>query len=159
MKKTLDDIFAATNPIFCAVVLHYFLKGHHEAKEKGIDFPLMFLPVPILLSQDIMSTMVQTNKKTTFLNWIVANPIIRIGIGDRITNTTAITKSAIRFGLNNQLITITEDGKFLPNGEISDSKAKQLGIQNYTTIAQRFGSWIGNLDSPEAVFFALGITF
>lgn len=158
MKHFSDDVFSASNPAFCALVLHYFLKGFNESNKNGVDFPILFLPIPLLLSTDVMSTLVHTNKATGFLNWITSNPLVKIDLHERIHNTIQITKDAILFGTQQGVLLVSDTAQFYPTGTIKEKDVKEIGLHSYTSVSERFGYWSGKLDSTKTLLYSLGIT-
>lgn len=158
MKKDSEDIFSATNPAFCALIIHYFLEGFGETNKNGTDYPILFLPIPILLSGDIMSTLKQSNKTTGFLNWITSHPTVKLGFSERVENTAQITKNAILFASANGLLSASESGHFFSLGKVKEQEMKKLNLNSYTVIAERFGYWVGKLNSTKTLFYSLGIT-
>jgi hypothetical protein len=150
------DIFANTNPAFCSVILYNFCKGYFAVKEKPIPFPLIILPLPIILSGDLQTTFESTNIKTGFLTWVKNNPNLVIGLTRRIEDTYEITKPALEYGVSRKILEVNDNGELLPTNNLIKSPNNDL-IENYFKFSARLGAWTGEVQSVKTIFNHLGI--
>ncbi|MCG5240947.1 three component ABC system middle component [Azospirillum doebereinerae] len=154
------DTFNATNPAFTAITLHEFTKAYVETAGKGVDFPTLFLPIPIVLSDALKETFTHTNKNTGFFEWLNRSPEVMLNLDDRLSSTVKITQQAIRFGLQAKLIRIDDLGQFradMAGIKIKPSLSKYKIIANNLSRAKRLGHWVGGVYSTSTVFTTLRI--
>ncbi len=162
MPQQSIDIYAATNPALCSIILWSFGSGYTNVNSKGVDYPLLFLPIPIVLSKSLVQTFEQTNVSTGFLNWVTRRPEITINLSEKLEKTTQYTRSALLFGFQHQLFTITAQGRLFLSNDFSLSPYRQRSlskdIRQAISLSQRLGTWLGNLDSTPNIFYNLGLT-
>lgn len=154
------DIYAATNPAFCALVLRAFCDGFVSRAHHGVDYPLIFLPIPILLSGNISTSIRHTNKNTGFINWIAKNPHVLINFHSRLKNTMEFSRRAVLFGIQHNLIWISEGIQILPSDvslprQLSWPVSDERGM--ILVYAKRLGLWLGTLDSVQTVLATMGV--
>lgn len=156
MNRVSIDIFAETNPGFCALVLFKYCEGYYKATNKGMPFPLILLPLPIILSNDLSETFENTQARTGFFRWIENNPEILLNLTSRIEDSFEFIKPAIEFGFYRNIFQIDNFGCLniiLEN--INKNKKSELDyLYNY---AERMGGWIGQVDSTKIIYNHLGI--
>ncbi len=159
--ETSVDVYAETNPVFLSFVLWNFLRGHEEVDRHGAVVPLLFLPIPIVLSTSTVPTFKGTNKTTGLIAWLNRNPELALRLPSQIDNSVPFVKKAILFGLSASILeiqkndgTIKTSNKGLtksPKYPASDNRGLAFGL------ACRFGFWVGEMRSPKTVLNALGI--
>ncbi len=154
------DIFAETNPAFCSIVLFNFCKGYKSEASDGVDFPLILLPLPIVLSGDLESSFVNTRVDTGFFSWIDRNPTILLSLADRIQDTLTITRNAVEFGVSKSILRVADTGKIKSDDNglskkkfpLSSSKMGRAYINSL-----RFGQWLGQINSATTIYNHLGL--
>lgn len=160
MATVSIDTFAATNPAFCSLVLHAFVSGYVEADHEGLPLPLVILPLPIVLSEQVAATLVPTRITTGLLPWVVKNQEITIGLWDRIAKTATFSRQALLFGLRYRIITMNSAGRFVPE---KTGLAKQPTFPASTDpgrairLAKRLGVWVGQVKEADTIFISLGL--
>lgn len=155
------DIFNATNPAFGSTILHEFTKAYAETAGRGVDFPILFLPIPIVLSDALKETFAHTNKNTGFFEWLNRSPEVTLNLDERVSSTIQLTQQAIRFGLQAKLISMDTLGQFHANTAGLKSKttlSKYRSIAENLSRAKRLGHWIGGVQSINTVFNTLRIS-
>lgn len=162
MSRLSIDIYSATNPALCSVILWSFGSGFTSVNSKGVDYPLLFLPIPIVLSKSLVETFNQTNASTGFLNWVIRSPEITIGLAEKLEKTSPYTRSALLFGFQHQMFTINSAGNLILLDEFTLSTYRQRSlsedIRQAISLSKRLGNWLGNLDSTSNAFYSLGLT-
>ncbi len=162
MSRPSIDIYAATNPALCSVILWSFSSGYTSVNSKGVDYPLLFLPIPIVLSKSLIQTFDQTNVLTGFLNWVIRSPEITIDLAERLEKTSQYTRAALLFGFRYQLFTLATQGTLVLSDSFSLSIYKQRtlseDIRQAVSLSKRLGAWLGDLDSTPNAFHTLGLT-
>lgn len=153
------DLYAMTNPALGSAVLWAFLKGA-ERGTHGVELPLLFLPIPVLLSTSIASTFDGTNRRTGFFGWLDRHPEATIELADRVRRTRHISRRALLFASRTRLITADAGGYFRPTGALSEAKLRRAGdaVKPLFPLAKRFGTWVGDVASARAIYYALGLT-
>lgn len=159
--KIAHDIFAETNPAYCASVLAEFTKGYILDRIEGPETPLAYLALPIALSGDLAHSFDSTNKNTGLLEWLDRNPRVRLGLADRLNSSLDVVSDALRFGCFAHMFTV-ETGARLHLGAIQ-LKARSfngLGGELLQTIkiSKRLGYWFATAGSTRSIFDIMGLT-
>lgn len=161
MPKKAIDVFAATNPALGAVVLRSFATGYVTEENAGVPMPLIFFPLPIVLSRRLSATMEGTNVTTGLVTWLTRRPEVCLGLSDRIDGTGAFTQESVAFGIRYGLLSIVENGRIQPN---SAGLRKQIRFSarddrgRALNLASRLGAWMGRMPSPQSIFHNFGLT-
>ncbi|WP_347549023.1 three component ABC system middle component [Pseudalkalibacillus hwajinpoensis] len=157
------DTYTSTNPVLCSLVLWSFLNGFEKVKKDGCELPILFLPLPLILSKSIRNNFSGSNTTTGLLTWIARNPSVLINVGQRIEVTQDITKEAILFGVPNKIFSFNDEGLIFSNKSgIKVSKVYSVdhveeGNEMLLT-ARRLGGWCGQLESTKTIFNVLGVS-
>lgn len=153
------DLFALTNPALGAALLWAFLNGAEE-DASGIEFPLMFLPLPILLSSSLSSSFNGTNSRTGFFEWIDRNPQLTVGLAERIERTALLSRRALLYAAQVRIITADAEGRFRASGTLREAALRRSGetVRPLFPLAKRLGRWVGEVNSTRDVLYSLGLT-
>lgn len=154
---TSHDVYAETNPAFCAQILAIFCAKHEKECELAPDLSVCYLTLPLVLSEDLGSTFEQTNGKTGLSVWLDRNPQIRFGLADRVNLTLQYTTAAVRFGCVVGLLRLSEQGQ-LARGHVKSSGARSPSTAEAVARAQRLGQWFSSAGSARAVMSSFGVT-
>lgn len=156
--STAVDLYATTNPAFGSALLWSFLTGAGESGQ-GLEFPLLFLPLPILLSST-RETLLHTNRRTGFHAWLERHPEVRVDLAPRVERMQLITRRAILYGSQVQLITAGVDGRFRATSALREARLSRTGpaVRAMFPLARRLGAWIGEVGATRDVLYALGLT-
>ena len=156
MNKISIDAFSETNPAFCSLIIFNFCRGFTSETKEGVPFPIVFLVLPVVLSNDLSKSFEGTNVKTGFFKWINSNPEILLGLTTRINESTEFFKPAIKYGLHKKILHINDSGYLVPIIEnIKTSKKTQLDY--LFKYAERLGNWMGQINSTKTIYNYLGI--
>ena len=156
MNRTSIDIFAATNPAFCSLIIFNFCKGYFNETKIGVPFPLLILPLPIILSNDLAKSFDGTNVKTGFFRWVENNPEILLDLTIRINESNEFLKPAIEFGVFKRIFQIDSSGFLIPV-ENSVKKRNKPKLEKLFKYADRLGNWIGQVNSTKTIYNHLGL--
>lgn len=155
------DVYAETNPAFCAAVVAGFTKAYLAEQPEGPEAPLAYVAVPLALSGDLASSFDGTNKATSLLEWLQRSPQVQVGVADRINASLQIVSDGIRLGCFVGLLAIG-DGARLKLGEkaIKAAALSALGQEPQGAIkrASRLGHWFAVAGTTRTVFDAIGLT-
>jgi hypothetical protein len=158
--NTARDIFAETNPAFCCVVFAQFCLAYQQAQtaERPPTAALIYLVLPIVISEDLAPTFECCNKDTGISVWLSRNPKVVAELAKKVNLTLEMTTAAIRFGCVTGTLRLTGDGdvasalKKFPasvTGSVAGAALKR---------ARLFGAWAAAMGSPRAVLEALGVS-
>lgn len=155
------DVFAETNPAFCAYALIAFTDGYASIKEAGPQLLLGYLALPIALSGDLAGTFNGTNKNTGLLEWLNRNPPLHVGLAERINASMPVVTQAIRFGCFAGVLAVEVDGRIC----VGSRKAKKSAINGLGKAparaikhAERLGYWFATAGSTRTIFDMMGLT-
>lgn len=157
------DTYTSTNPALCSLVLWSFLNGFEQMKKDGCELPILFLPVPLILSKTIRNKFEGSNTTTGLLTWVARNPSVLINVAQRVEVTQDITKEAILFGATNEVFTFNDEGLIFSNKK--GIKVSKVYSGNYfekekemLLTARSLGGWCGQLESTKTIFNVLGVS-
>ncbi|WP_298511029.1 three component ABC system middle component [uncultured Kordia sp.] len=156
MNKISIDVFAETNPAFCSLIIFNFCKGYHSEAKLGVPFPLLILPLPLVLSYEIEKTFRGTNIKTGFFRWIENNPEIQLNLTSRINESNEFLKPAIEFAIFKKTLHLDSSGLLIPI-EKNVGKNKSLELESLFKSADRLGKWLGQVNSIKTIYNHLGL--
>jgi len=154
---TSIDIFAETNPALCSLILFKFSVGYHNFSLEGVPFPLLLLPLPIILSGDLAYSFDHTNQNTGFLRWIEKNNDVLVNLSIRIEDSFVFFRPAIEYSFSKNIFSISENGNIIPNIETVKKKLDD-SIKQQMINAERLGNWLGKVGSPRTIFNCLGLS-
>ncbi|WP_144028819.1 three component ABC system middle component [Paenibacillus tyrfis] len=158
---TAPDVFSITNPALTSLLLWSFLEGFETGERSGCSFPLIFLPLPLVLSQSIRDDFKGTNAATGLYSWITRRQKILINLDTRINKTASLTRTAIMFGASNGIITIEVNGTLKSNNRgIVKSRLKSNSdeIKEMIGASNKLGVWFSQIDSTSSILNSLGLT-
>ncbi|MES3710390.1 DUF6521 family protein [Pseudomonas putida] len=154
------DIFAETNPAYCAALLATFVEAYRSRSDMSPDITLCYAVLPLALSGDLASSFDRTDRRTGLLEWLHRSPVIQIRLAARINGSMDIVTEAIRFACFNKLLVIDDDGRIARGGaRLPTSLTKQLSEdtrQIFTNI-DRLGCWLALAGSTRTVFDMMGL--
>jgi hypothetical protein len=160
-SPTTLDLFAETNPAFCALTLATFCRRFQEKEEQGAEIAILYLVPPICLSLELADTFHGTNKTTGFLTWLERSPKVLSGLAERVNASLEMTTGAIRFGALIGLLSLGSDGRVTFH-KSAIKKALPTSSDNLAVgaikRAERLGYWLSEVRSSQTIFNALGIT-
>lgn len=155
------DIYAETNPAFCALILAWLASGYLEPSDRALEVPAAYIAVPLILSEQFAPAFDGTNKRTGLLAWIDRNPGVLVGIADRINATSELVTDAIRYGALSETLRLGTDGCLAPGPKNLWGARKVLAddyVADACKRADRLGYWFAGVGPTRAIFTALGLT-
>lgn len=159
--RIAHDVFAETNPAFCAAVLVEFTKGYMSYRPEGPKTPLAYIALPAALSGELSGTFDGTNKNTGLMEWLERSPKVQIALAERVNASLEIVSEAVRFGCFARLLAIAEGAHLcLGDRKLKESVVSALSGEPKQTIkhAKRLGQWFATAGSTRSVFDAMGLT-
>lgn len=155
------DVFAETNPAFCATVLASFTTAFVSLNEVGPDLPVCYIALPIALSGDLAAAFDGTNRNTGLLEWLTRSPQVQVGLAARVNASASLVAEAIRFGCFAHVLVLGEDGKLRPGGKmVKKSVLSRLHDESALAVkhAARLGYWFAMAGSTRTTFDMMGLT-
>lgn len=150
------DIYAETNPAFCALVLATFADAYFKTSQRAPELICCYLTLPLALSQDLTESFSGTNAKTGLLVWIERSPQVRVDLAQRVNSTLQITTDAVRFGCLTGVLALTEEARL--RRAVAPSKIAGETVRQALAKSKSLGCWFGAAGSSRAVMAALGVT-
>ena len=153
------DVFAETNPAFCGAVLAQFCSAYQLTRpELSPPVALVYLVVPLAISEDLASTFDSCNRKTGLTLWMNRNPKVSVDLAKKVNATLEITTAAVRFGCIAGIFRLTPTG-----GVESTRKKLPTAVTNGVASAALkraclLGIWMASMGSPRAVIEVLGVS-
>ncbi len=166
MLNLTTDIYAHTNPAFCAILFYEFTKHFCEdqfGKSAEIEkppFPIYFLVYPILYTRKGYYSFQGTNKKTGFFAWLERHPEMRVDFSIEVRAGKPYVRKSLLFAVSYKLL--KTDGWYYwpeenpPLKKIS-WKVKTDERGQMLSNARSLGSWMGKVDIPT-IFKSLGVS-
>jgi len=159
--KVAYDVYAETNPAFCAAALVEFTKAYVSNRPEGPEMPVAYLALPVALSVELAGTFAKTNSKTGLLEWLERSPQIQLGLAERVNASLEIVTDAIRFGCYTRVLAIGEGARLrVGNMKLKQSTFAAVGDEPGQSIrrAARLGHWFSIAGSTRSVFNLIGLT-
>ncbi|WP_415757660.1 three component ABC system middle component [Pseudomonas sp. LT1P18] len=154
------DIFAETNPAYCAALLTQFVGAYCSRTDAGPDITLCYAALPLALSGDLASTFNRTDRRTGLLEWLHRCPVIQIRLADRVNGSLDIVTEAIRFACFSHMLMINSEGRLvLGASTLRKDLTKQLSEDTRQIFKNidRLGCWLALAGSTRTVFDMMGL--
>ncbi|ASR46494.1 hypothetical protein B4V02_07280 [Paenibacillus kribbensis] len=155
------DVFSVTNPALGSLVLWSFLQGYENKQQKGCPFPLVFFPLPLVISKSIRDEFKGTNAETGLYTWITRKQSILVNLDIRINRTSQLTRSAVIFGCANELMNFQPDGTIISRSRGLYKNRLQNSseeIKQMVNTSRKLGIWFSQIDSTASILNSLGLT-
>ncbi|NUJ81677.1 hypothetical protein HUN39_16920 [Methylocystis sp. FS] len=159
--RVAHDVYAETNPAFCAAALVEFTKAYLSARPEGPETPVAYLALPVALSGEFATAFDGTNKNTGLREWLERSPQVQVGLGERVNASLDIVTDAIRFGCFARVLAIGKGARLiLGDKTLKRSAINALGDEPEQAIkrAARLGYWFATAGSTRSVFAIMGLT-
>lgn len=159
--RVAHDVYAETNPAFCASALVEYTKAYLAARPEGPETPTAYLALPVALSGDLAGAFEGTNKNTGLLEWLERSPQVQVGLAERVNASLDIVTEAIRFGCFVRILVMGEGARLrLGDRTLTPSEIRALGKEPGQAIkrAGRLGHWFATAGSTRMVFDMMGLT-
>ena len=155
------DVFAETNPAFCAYALTGFTAAYVSIKDVCPELPLGYVALPIALSGDLAGTFDGTNRKTGLLEWLNRSPQVQVGLAERINASMPVVTEAVRFACFARVLAVEADGRIrVGSQKLKKSAIEGLGEGPARALkhAERLGYWFAMAGSTRTTFDMMGLT-
>lgn len=160
MKKwdeRATEIAYLLNPAFCGRIIYNAIKVYYEESSKPMEFPLVYLILPLILHKDTRERIKSRNKMQV---WIKNNPELLIGLANRVRNLIQITNEAVELLMqstlieldNNACILVSEKSKGLSKTKFINKEISEC-IRASTAVAK----WFSKAGTVENIYINWGI--
>jgi hypothetical protein len=149
------------NPAFGAMLVAETINDFQKKTNKPLPFAVAFLILPIVLHE---ATRVALPKSTltALLPWVQENREHLVGFADRVQNLRDITREAILFGLQNDILAMNETGGITLGA--SRKSVTQLRTPLFTDEVQAcverssfIGRWFAATGTTANIYSAWGV--
>ena len=97
------------NPAYCALLLRHAVEGHHKTALRGLDYAAAFMVLPVVLHKATRELLPGTiSTKLHF--WAQRHHEVRIGFAKRMQDMVPVTKEALLFGMQHEVLKLNEKG-------------------------------------------------
>ncbi|CAG9269734.1 three component ABC system middle component [Paraburkholderia caribensis] len=152
------DIYAETNPAFCAAVIAEFCAAHSKAIDAPPSLLIAYPVLPVTMSEDLASTFEHTNHATGLMSWLHRSPKIRDDFAKRINRTLHITTTAVRFGCHVELLRLDNEGRLTANLKRVPVYEKSESVSAIVSRARLLGRWMAAAGSARVIMEGFGVT-
>lgn len=155
------DLYAERNPAFGAYAAAAFVHAFSETQPQGADLPIVYVVLPIALSEDLALSFEGTNKNTGLLEWLGRTPQMSVGLADRVNAGLQTVGDAVRYGCFTNVLLMSPEGRVAPGSKkpkqspLNDLDAVTVGVIRR---AGRLGHWFASAGSTRNIFGILGLT-
>ena len=161
MSLRTTDVYANTNPALCSLILWSFCSANIETTGEGVDQPLVYFPLPLVLSETYVQTFRGTNRRTGLHTWVERNQELHLSLAGDVAATRHFSRSALLFGVRYGLLELSPGGRVTPGPSfrLTSSGKRRLpdAVREAVSLADRLGKWTGDVAVTRNVFYALGL--
>ncbi|MGC2656525.1 MAG: three component ABC system middle component [Bryobacteraceae bacterium] len=98
------------NPAFGAILIAEAINEFQKKSNKPLPFAVTFLVLPIVLHEATRDALPKSTL-TALLPWVQDNREQLVGFAGRVQNSREISREAILFGLQNDVLSLNENGE------------------------------------------------
>lgn len=150
------------NPAFGVMLLAEAVHEFEKKTNKPLPFAVMFLVLPIVLHEATRDAL-PNSTLTALLPWVQDNRERLVGFAGRVQNLREISREAVLFGLQNDILSLNE------NGELAIGESRKTATPARTPLftdearvcVERsgfIGRWFAATGTTANIFSAWGVT-
>lgn len=159
--KIAHDLYAETNPAFGTFAVVGFCREFCLASSSGPAIALVYLALPIAMSQDVEKSFSETNNRTGLLAWLNRYPDVRLSLGARLDASLETVSASLKLGFASEALVLLNGGE-VNLGSKTPIKAPvgrlPQGPKSAIRRAERLGHWMGSSGSTGSIYSAFGVT-
>jgi hypothetical protein len=155
-----SDYYSDVNPALCSLILCNFASKYQKASNIGPSYPLMVVPIPLVLSGELDNFFAHKQERSDFFALLNQHPEVRVSLCDRIRNSLEITQNALAFSFQNEVLSFDSESKNF----IVTKQAQQIISNKFNPIITKYikksallGGWLGRINSDSTIYTHLGI--
>lgn len=142
------------NPAFCGEIIRRTVFYYTQRNDKGFPYSLLFLILPVVLSQDIRKSM-PSRSSALFHTWVQENAQLLFDFAYRVKISKPYTQEAISFLIANKAAQISDDGTIKISIDYRiraiDDDEIHSEIKDIYKKAELLGKWYRQL-TPSTIF-------
>jgi hypothetical protein len=146
------------NPAFCSILLRGAVSAYQGERDAGMPYVLSFLVLPLVLHKPTRDALPSTTR-TKMHVWLQNRPETQIGFVNRIRQLTPITKEAVVFSMQSDLVTFDDSGNLV----LVAKRSKSLPWANNSEPmicyrkSQFLGRWLAQAGDTSTILTMWGI--
>ncbi|WP_162427267.1 three component ABC system middle component [Pontibacter pudoricolor] len=157
-KERPVEVANLLNPAFCALLLRQAALGYQKQIEQGIDLPLLFLVLPLVLHKTTRESLPKTSV-TRLHVWVQQHQEVRVGLTQRTNALQPYTRESIIYAMQRNALSITTEGGIIAPkmkksnvDSLVDTEASQCLDK-----ALFLGRWFASAGSTVSVMSMFGL--
>ncbi len=152
-----EEVANLLNPVFCALLIRFFVDGYAKEGGKEVDPSLCFLALPLALHRDTRQAL-PGRTSTTLHSWVEQHQELRVGFSRRCRGLVPITKEAITYGSSASLIRVNESGSLcVGEAKLPGKRGKTEEIVACEKASFFVGRWFSLAGTPERIYSLCGV--
>jgi len=155
-EKRPIEIAHLLNPAFCGELLRRCIRAHNAVAESQFPFPLVFLPLPIVLHRKTRES-ISGNTREQMHVWLQSHQDARIGFAERAKELVPITREAVAFLFQIRAIAVDNRAGLRLNPYDVRKIAFNEEITDCFRKAEILGRWFARAGSPAVIYTMWGV--
>jgi len=149
------------NPAFGAMLISETVNDYQKKANGALPFAVSFLVLPIVLHERTRSALPKTTL-TALLPWIQENREQIVGFADRVQSLREISREAILFALQNDILNLTDKGELIVGGSRKSATTARTPlftdeVRECLDRSGFIGRWFAGTGTTANIFSALGV--
>lgn len=146
------------NPAFCASMLRQTTLGYQKQIEQGIDFPLLFLVLPLVLHKTTRESLPKT-LATRLHVWLQQHQEVRIGLAQRVKTLQPYTREAVIYAMQRNALSLNSEGGIIAPSMKKSTIDSLIDTEASQCLDKAFflGRWISSAGSTVSVMSMFGL--
>lgn len=148
------------NPAFCGELIFRASAAYRKAAEQPFSIALSYLILPIVLHKATRDQL-PGRASTAFAGWVAEHGVGLAEFPDRVLRLVPITREALLFLLQHQVMSL-QDGGLQPGARpirLSSKPAHTtVDVDEARNAAALLGRWFANQGSASAIMQGLGVS-
>jgi len=150
------------NPAFCATLMAKAVEEFAKKGDRRLPFALTFLILPIVLHHGTRSAL-PSSTITSLLPWIQDNREQLVEFAQRVQRLSPITREALLFGVQHQILLLTNDGDVTVGPKRKSATERRTGlftdeVRECVDRAGFLGRWLSTAGTTATIYAAWSIT-
>jgi len=162
MLKPFDErtteIAAHLNPALGSLILWEFVNGYETIEAAGPEYPLIFLPMALVLHKPTRSLM-PPSQTTRLQMWLSGHPQVRIELDSRVSQLAPFVREAFLIAVSRNMLEITLDARVASLKKVTPHiRSKQdVEVREIMSKASLCGKWFAQINDATTLFVAFGL--
>jgi hypothetical protein len=154
------EVAALLNPAFCGLLTYAAVDGYLSQRGSGMPFEFTFLVLPLLLHEPTR-ILLPTSVRTPLASWIAANPVVRMGMGERVRESADLMREALMFMLARQAMAL-DSGVVVPGTArprlTAARTSPNIDLRERVQQAALVGRLLSRVGTAATIFAILGLS-